>query len=165
MNALRSAMENPVGDGDVIVFDTERKALDVPEIIVETLEELTMESYRFMQTAAALFGAAALGGLLMAGMRFSGIPRPPAWLAMGHGLLAASGLTLLIYAAVAVGIPQIAQIALGLFGIAAVGGAVMNLLFHWKLLPLPVPLMILHALLAVTGFVLLLVCVYGQPHA
>ncbi len=123
-----------------------------------------MEPYAMMRAAAALFGAAALGGLLMAGMRFKGIPRPPAWFAMGHGLVAAAGLTLLIYAALVVGVPSMAQLALGLLVIAAIGGATMNLLFHWKLLPLPIPLMIIHALLAVAGFALLLVCICGQPH-
>lgn len=121
-----------------------------------------METYTMLQTAAVLFGAAALGGLLMAGMRFSGTPRPPAWLAMGHGLLAAAGLTLLIYAAATAGVPRTAQIAMVLFVIAAAGGAAMNLLYHWKLLPLPVPLMLVHALLAVAGFVLLLVTLYGS---
>ena len=87
-----------------------------------------METYTMLQTAAVLFGAAALGGLLMAGMRFSGTPRPPAWLAMGHGLLAAAGLTLLIYAAATAGVPRTAQIAMVLFVIAAAGGAAMNLL-------------------------------------
>lgn len=123
-----------------------------------------MEPNTMMQTAAALFGAAALGGLLMAGMRFSGTPRPPAWLAMGHGLLAAAGLTLLTYAAVTVGIPPMGQLALALFILAAIGGAAMNLLFHWKLLPLPIPLMIGHALMAVTGFVLLLLSTNWQPY-
>ena len=123
-----------------------------------------MEPYTMMRISAALFGAAALGGLLMAGIRFSGVPRPPAWLAMGHGLVAAAGLTLLIYAATIVGIPSMAQLALGLLVIAAMGGVTMNLLFHWKLRPLPIPLMILHALLAVAGFSLLLVCICGQPN-
>ena len=45
-----------------------------------------------MQAAAILFGLAALGGLVMAFLRWSGAPRPPDWLAMGHGLLAAAGL-------------------------------------------------------------------------
>lgn len=121
-----------------------------------------METYTMLQTAAVLFGAAALGGLLMAGMRFSGTPRPPTWLAMGHGLLAAAGLTLLIYAAATAGVPRTAQIAMVLFVIAAAGGAAMNLLYHWKLLPLPIPLMLVHALLAVSGFVLLLVTLYGS---
>jgi len=123
-----------------------------------------MEPNSLMQTAAILFGMAAGGGLLMAGMRLSGIPRPPAWLAMGHGLLAAAGLTLLAYAAAAVGIPSMAQLALGLMVTAAIGGAAMNLLFHWKLLPLPIPLMVGHASLAALGFVLLLVSIFGQKY-
>lgn len=113
-----------------------------------------------LKTAALLFAAAALGGILMAGIRFSGRPRPPSWLAMGHGLLAAAGLTLLIYGWWNVGIPLLAQFATGLFIIAATGGAAMNLLFHAKQLPLPIPLMIVHALLAVTAFVLLLLSVF-----
>ena len=124
-----------------------------------------MNPVMIMQTAAALFGVAALGGLLMAGMRFSGTPRPPAWLAMGHGLLAAAGLTLLIYAACSVGIAPMAQLATGLLVVAAIGGAAMNLLFHWKLKPLPISLMILHALLAVAGFALLLWSIFGTPPA
>lgn len=109
-----------------------------------------------LRTASALFALAAMGGLVMAGMRFNGSPRPPAWLAMGHGFLAAAGLTLLIYAALTVGIPFMAQIGLGLFCVAAIGGAALNLLFHSKQLPLPIPLMIAHASLAVMGFAVLL---------
>jgi hypothetical protein len=120
-----------------------------------------MEPVMMMKTAAALFGLAAIGGLLMAGMRFSGIPRPPTFLAMGHGVLAAAGLTLLLYATLTAGVPASAQIAVCLFVVAAAGGAYMNLRFHWKLLPLPIPVIILHALLAVTGFVLLLASIYG----
>ena len=123
-----------------------------------------MEPNTMMRTAAVLFGMAAIGGLLMAGMRLSGIPRPPAWLAMGHGVLAAAGLTLLAYAAVMVGIPAMAQLALGLMVTAALGGAAMNLLFHWKLLPLPIPLMVGHAFLAAIGFTLLLVSIFGQAY-
>ena len=115
-----------------------------------------------LQTAAALFCAAALGGLVMAGIRFSGAPRPPSWLAMGHGLLAAAGLTLLIYAALMVGVPRTAQIAAVLFVIAATAGTALNLLYHSKQLPLPKPLLVAHALLAVAGFVLLLVTLYGS---
>lgn len=113
-----------------------------------------------MKTSALLFAAAALGGILMAGLRLSGRPRPPSWLAMGHGLLAAAGLTLLIYAWCNSGIPLMAQFATVLFIIAAIGGAAMNLLFHSKQLPLPIPLMIVHALLAVSAFGLLLLSVF-----
>lgn len=119
-----------------------------------------MEPYASMQAAAALFGAAAAGGLLMAGMRLSGIAYPPAWLAMGHGLLAAAGMTLLIYAAITVGLPVMALWATVLFMLAAIGGAAMNLLFHWKRLPLPLPLMVAHASVAALGLALLLLSVY-----
>lgn len=123
-----------------------------------------IEPYAAMQTAAALFGAAALGGLLMAGMRFRGIARPPAWLAMAHGLLAAAGLTLLIYAAATTGIPKTAQLALALLVTAALGGVAINLLFDQKSLALPKALMTVHALLALAGFTFLLICIYAQPH-
>jgi predicted membrane channel-forming protein YqfA (hemolysin III family) len=103
---------------------------------------------------------AALGGLLMASMRFSGMPHPPAWLAMGHGFLAAAGLTLLTYAVLTTSAPASAQIALGLLLFAAGGGVVMNLLFHNRQKPLPIPLMILHALLALIALTLLLACFY-----
>lgn len=120
-----------------------------------------MISYPFLETAAALFGAAALGGLLMAGMRYAGVPRPPAWLALGHGLLAAAGLTLLIFAACTIGIPPLAQYALALFLLAATAGAVMNLMFHQQQKPLPMLLMFGHALLAVSGYALLLRVIFG----
>jgi hypothetical protein len=146
------------------MYVTKRNAPGIARIIFTRLDGLgIMETYTMLQTAAVLFGVAALGGVLMAGMRFSGIPRPPAWMAMGHGLLAAAGLTLFIYVAKTADIPPMAQFALGLLVIAAIGGVTMNLLFHWKLLPLPIPLMVLHAVLAVIGFVLLLVCIHGQP--
>lgn len=124
-----------------------------------------MESYMLLCTSAALLGAAALGGLLMAGMRFGGIPRPPSWLAMGHGMLAVAGLTLLVYAAMTTGIPPLAKFALASFILAAIGGVSMNLLFHMKTMPLPIALMIPHALMAGIGLVLLVFSIYGQPQA
>lgn len=114
-----------------------------------------------MQAAAILFGLAAVGGLIMAFIRWSGAPRPPDWLAMGHGLLAAAGLTLLIQAAVTVGLPVLGQAALGLFVLAALGGAFINLRYHARQLPLPKPWIVAHALLAVIAFVLLLAAVFG----
>ena len=57
-----------------------------------------------------------------------------------------------------------AQIAAVLFVIAAIGGAVMNLVYQWQQRLLPKPLLIGHALLAVAGFVLLLMTVFSAPH-
>jgi hypothetical protein len=108
-----------------------------------------------MLPATILFALAALGGLTMAVIRLRGAPQPPTWLAMLHGLLAASGLVLLIYVAVTTGVPRLAQVACGLFVLAALGGAYLNLGFHAKKLPLPIPVMLVHAGVAVTAFVLL----------
>ena len=119
-----------------------------------------MEPKLVMETAAVLFAVAALGGLVMAGIRFSG-PNPPTWFAMLHGFLAAAPLTLLIYAACTIGLPSLANLAIVLFVIAALGGVVLNLNYHWKLLPLPKWLVIVHGLLAVAGFVLLLAAVWA----
>src|SRR5581483_1694355 len=94
-------------------------------------------------------------------IRFSGKPHPPTALAMLHGFLAAAAVTLLLYAAFTVGLPAIANLALLLFVIAALGGVVLNLNYHWKLLPLPKWLIVVHAGVAVVGFVLLLVATFG----
>jgi len=110
-----------------------------------------------MYYALTLLGTAALGGLVMAGIRFSGAPRPPTWLAMVHGLLAAAGMTLLINAALTVGVPRLAQAGLVVLVLAAIGGAAMHLLYHARQLPLPKPLVIAHALGAVIGFSMLIV--------
>ena len=92
----------------------------------------------------------------MAGIRFMGDRPPPASLAMLHGFLAAAAVTLLLYAAATVGLPGMALVALALFLAAAGGGAILNLNYHWKQLPLPKWLIIVHATAAVAGFALLL---------
>ena len=114
-----------------------------------------------LQTATILLAITALGGLLMAGIRFGTKHNPPAWLAMLHGLLAASGLTLLAYAVCTMQVPPMATLALVLFLVAAAGGAVMSLAFKWRQILLPAWLVIVHATLAVIGFVLLLMAAYG----
>ncbi len=124
-----------------------------------------MEPDMSMRVATALLGVGAVGGLVMAGIRLSGAPRPPTWLAMLHGGLAAAGLTLLIYTALTVGIPLLAQLALGLLVVAALGGTFINLRFHSRMLPLPIPLMIGHAVIAVAGFVILLLSVLRLSYA
>ena len=115
-----------------------------------------------MQTAAIVLAVAALGGLTLAGIRLSGAPRPPTSMALGHGVVAATGLGLLAYAAVDPGIPGMAQVALGLFVLAALGGAVLFLGFHMKGQALPIPFVLGHGLIAVTGFVLLVLAVFRK---
>ncbi|MEO7149488.1 MAG: hypothetical protein ABIY40_06100, partial [Rhodanobacteraceae bacterium] len=112
-----------------------------------------------------LFAIAAAGGLVMAGVRLFAQRNPPAWLALLHGLLAAAGLTLLLFAAFTVGIPTLAMWALILLLIAAAGGALMNLGYQWKQQLLPKPLMYGHILIAVVGFILLIVAAFGGSAA
>lgn len=114
-----------------------------------------MDAQLMLKTAACLFALAALGGLVMAGIRFAAKRNPPVWLTLGHGLLAAAGLTLLAYAAFVPGVPLLAWVALGLFVLAALGGVVMNLGYQWKQRPLPSGLLVVHALVAVVAFLLL----------
>ena len=114
-----------------------------------------------LQTASILFVITALGGLLMAVIRFSTRHNPPAWLAMLHGLLAASGLTLVVYALCTQAVPSTALFALVLFLLAAGGGAVMSLAYKWRQRLLPSWLVIVHALLAATALVVLLLAAFG----
>ncbi len=120
-----------------------------------------MEPAQILLTASVLLAVAAAGGLVMAGIRFMGNRSPPAALAMLHGFLAAAAVTLLLYAAATVGLPKMALVALALFLAAAVGGAILNLNYHWKQRPLPKWLVLAHAGAAVFGFVLLVAATWA----
>jgi hypothetical protein len=120
-----------------------------------------MEPALILLTATVLLAISALGGLVMAGIRFAGKPHPPISLAMLHGFLAAAAVTLLLYAAATVGLPPMALTALALFLIAAAGGVILNLHYHWKDIALPKWLVLVHAVVAVIGFVLLLAATWA----
>jgi hypothetical protein len=109
-----------------------------------------------MTLALVLFALAAVGGLIMAVMRLRGRPLPPFGLAIAHGLAAASGLAVLIFVIARGGMPASGTVGLVLLLAAALGGF---LLFsnHLRKQPLPIPLMVIHALVAVAGFLTLLV--------
>jgi hypothetical protein len=96
----------------------------------------------------------------MAILRLSGKPQPPLFIAIVHGLAAASGLIALI-AAVSKSGGGSASVALGLLVIAALGGFA---LFsqHLRKTALSIPLMVAHACLAVAGFIALLVSALGS---
>jgi uncharacterized membrane protein HdeD (DUF308 family) len=121
-----------------------------------------MEPMRMMQTAAVLLAITALGGVLMAGIRFAGRPHPPTWLAMVHGFIAGAAVTLLVYAWFTTGLPGLAQLSLLLFLLAAAGGIVLNLRYHWQRKALPKWMVVVHALVAVLGFVLLLIAAWPR---
>ena len=115
-----------------------------------------------MQLAAVLLSLAALGGITMVVIRLKGAPLPPTALAIAHGGIAACGVMALAYAAYDPGIPQLAQIALGIFVLAAIGGLTLFLLFHRRARPLPIPLMLGHGIIALSGLALLLYTIYGE---
>jgi len=121
-----------------------------------------MEPNLVLRTCAVLLALAAVGGVSMAVMRFGGKPQPPTWLAMLHGFLAAAAVTLLLYASATVGLSVVANGALALFLGAAAGGAYMNLEFHWKSLPLPKWLVLVHGAIAVAGYLLLLAAAFAS---
>src|SRR5919206_65025 len=101
-----------------------------------------------MTAALVLFGIAALGGLIIAIMRFKGRPYPSIGLALVHGAVAAAGLVALI-ALVAQGHgTSRATTSLVLFIIAALGGFVL-FFHHLRKVALPVWLVVVHALVAV----------------
>lgn len=103
--------------------------------------------------ALGVFAVAALFGAFMAIRHFTGssLPMPAALL---HGLFAASGLGLLIVAYLTTGLPSLANVALALFLIAALGGFFL-FSFHLRKKSLPSPVVVIHAGAAVTAFVLL----------
>jgi hypothetical protein len=113
-----------------------------------------------LKTAVVLLALTAAGGLLMAGIRFSGRPHPPSWIAMAHGLLAGSGLTLVLYTAFAAGLPGAAWGGLVLLAAAALGGLVLNLGYHVKDRALPIWLVLVHAAIAVVGLVVLAIAAW-----
>jgi len=109
-----------------------------------------------MTIALFVFALTAVGGLIMATLRLRGRPLPPFGLAVAHGLAAAAGLAALIFAIAAGGLPITGTVGLVLLLAAALGGFV---LFsnHLRKQPLPIPLVIVHGLVAVAGFLTLLV--------
>lgn len=112
-----------------------------------------------MTTAIILFAIAALGGIVMALMRFTGRELPPLGLAILHGLLAAAGLVALVIALLSQGYTVATVIALAGFVGAAIGGFYLFSL-HMKKQALPIPYVVVHGGFAVISFIILLVGVY-----
>jgi hypothetical protein len=108
--------------------------------------------------AAILFAISAAGGLTMAIIRFSGKPVPPMGLALLHGALGAAGLVALIVAVLGGSGPSNAKIALAGFIVAALGGFAL-FSFHLRKKALPIPLVLVHGLVAVASFAILLLAI------
>ena len=85
-----------------------------------------------LRTACALRVLAALGGIGMASIRFGKGTNPPAAFAMAHGLLAAAAL-----------------------------GAYLNLAYQWRQRQIPGGLVVVHAGIAVAGFLALAIAAFA----
>jgi hypothetical protein len=111
-----------------------------------------------MLTAALiLFAVAALGGVVLASLHITK-KGAPIGLACLHGVLAVTGVVLLLVAMSQGSGSTGLTAALVLFLIAAVGGLVL-FITHLRARPLPVPLILVHGLVAVAAFLTLLVTV------
>jgi hypothetical protein len=117
-----------------------------------------------MIAAAILFAIAALGGMIMALMRFSGRDLPPVFLAVVHGVFAAAGIVTLLAAALAPGVASMIRIALVLFVGTAILGFVL-VYFHAKRRPLPISYIVVHGLVAVVAFVILILGIMSRTSA
>jgi len=102
-----------------------------------------------------VFAVAAVIGLTMALAVFKG-QFPPVPSAVLHGLFGATGLVLLIVAVFVHHAVGPAQWAFWLFLIAALGGFFIAFGFHAKKKAIPPGLVVVHASVAVVGFLILL---------
>lgn len=112
-----------------------------------------------INTSIGLFLVAALFGIYMATRVFKGA-LPPWGAVILHGLLAASGLIVLLYALYAGAQGMVLIIGAALLVIAALGGFVMFSFQLRKALP-PKGIVVVHALAAVIGVVCLLGNAFG----
>ncbi|HXG66992.1 MAG TPA: hypothetical protein VNO70_17955 [Blastocatellia bacterium] len=113
-----------------------------------------------MTLAAILFAIAALGGVALAVIRFTGKDVPPTGLALAHGAVAAAGLVALIIAVTGGAASSRATIALAGFIIAALGGFLL-FSYHLRRQALPIPLVAIHGLVAVVSFAILLFGIFA----
>jgi hypothetical protein len=111
--------------------------------------------------AVALFAIAALLGVYMV-LRVLRGALPPWPAAIFHGLFAATGLLVLLYATFLAGTPQPQTVVIAaiILVIAALGGFVL-VSYHLRKQVPPKALAVVHALLAVAGFLTLAGATFG----
>lgn len=112
----------------------------------------------YLITAAILFAVGALGGLFMAVRSITGQSIPAA-VAILHGILGATGLVVLLIGVLAGTGGGTARIALAILVVAALGGFFL-LSFHIRKERHPKAVIVVHALVAVIGFLTLLTAIY-----
>jgi hypothetical protein len=112
--------------------------------------------------AIMLIALGAVIGLYMAVQHFRGRTPPRGMVAATHGLLAVSGVVVLLLAARESGLRGAGEWALWLFGIAALGGLYLATQ-HMDQKRLSSGVIVIHALVAITAFLITLTAVYLVP--
>lgn len=112
--------------------------------------------------AVLLIALGAVLGLYMAVQHFKGRTPPKAGVAIMHGLLAVSGVIVLLLGVWEIGFGTAHTWALLLFGVAALGGLYL-VSHHMRQRPLPNGVIVIHGLVAVIAFLVLLTAVYLVP--
>jgi glucose uptake protein GlcU len=112
--------------------------------------------------AVLLIALGAAVGLYMAVNHFRGRTPPRGIVAATHGLLAVSGVIVLLLASREVGLRGAGTWALWLFGVAALGGIYLATQ-HMDQKRLPSGVIVVHALVAVVAFLITLTAVYLVP--
>ena len=112
--------------------------------------------------AVPLIALGAVVGLYMAVQHFKGRTPPKAGVAILHGLLAVSGVIVLLLGVWEIGFGTAHTWALLLFGIAVLGGLYL-VSHHMRQRPLPNAVIVIHGLVAVIAFLVLLTAVYLVP--
>jgi hypothetical protein len=106
-----------------------------------------------LQVAVVVFAIAALGGLVLASFVLRGRLAPWA-LSLLHAILGAVGLVLTALVLFGGSAPEYTGLALLLLAIAALGGFFLAS-YHARKQPGPRPVVLIHAAVAVVGFVVL----------
>ena len=112
--------------------------------------------------AVLLIALGAVVGLYMAVQHFRGRTPPRGVVAATHGVLAVSGVIVLLLASREIGLRGAGPWALWLFGIAALGGIYLAAQ-HMDQKRLPNGVIVVHALVAVVAFIITLTAVYLTP--
>jgi hypothetical protein len=113
-----------------------------------------------MMLALILLIAAALGGVTLLAMRILD-KEPPMALGLLHGALGLAGLITLAIQVLGGHAPgTLPKVALALLVLAALGGATVFTL-HVQRRPIPLPLLLVHAAVAASGIVCMLIAVLG----
>ena len=110
-----------------------------------------------LSIAAILFAVAALGGATLAYLHFNQKERPWA-LTIVHGLLAATGLVLLLIAFFGAETAGMLTVSLVLFVVAALGGFFL-IAQRLRGTTLPSPVVLIHGVAALAAFVALLLVI------